>query len=37
MKYSIRDLELMAEDQIFESDVPPRPNGSNQGAKRKEK
>jgi len=32
-----RDLELMAQDQILEYDIPTRPGGSEQGPKKKEK
>jgi hypothetical protein len=32
-----RDLELMAENQVLKCDIPTRPGGSKQGAKKKEK
>jgi hypothetical protein len=32
-----RDLELMAEDQVLKCDIPTRPSGSKQGAKKMEK
>ena len=32
-----RDLELVAEDQVLKGDIPTRPSGSKQGAKKKEK
>ena len=31
-----RDLELMAEDQVLKCDIPTRPSGSKQGAKKEE-